>query len=174
MTMADRIVVMHDAGSSRWARRSTSTTARATASCRVHRFAAMNLIAGTLRDSGARTEVEAAGTRWPLPAQASGAPGQTIHYGIRPGDIQLAADGQGIAAKVIVVEPTGAETELMLQVGDAQVIAVIHGRAAARPGETVHLAIDVARRMFSTRHRFAAGAEWATSRVDRLLRQTRR
>jgi len=143
MTMADRIVVMHDG------RVEQIGTPLDLYDRPRNRFVAefigspaMNLIAGTLRDSGARTEVEAAGTRWPLPAQASGAPGQTIHYGIRPGDIQLAADGQGIAAKVIVVEPTGAETELMLQVGDAQVIAVIHGRAAARPGETVHLAID--------------------------------
>ena len=49
---------------------------------------------------------------------------------------------QGIAAKVIVVEPTGAETELLLQVGDAQIIVVIHGRTAAKPDDTVYLAID--------------------------------
>jgi len=45
----------------------------------------------------------------------------------------------------------------MLQVGDAQVMRVIHGRGRSAPGETVHLAIDRGKRMFSTRHRFAAG-----------------
>ena len=103
---------------------------------------AMNVIAGKLRGTGSTTEVEAAGTRWPAPTQVGGADGQAVHYGIRPGDIHLAPTGSGIAAKVIVVEPTGAETELLLQVGDAQIVAVIHGRTAAKPDETVYLAID--------------------------------
>ncbi len=143
MTMADRIVVMHDG------RVEQIGTPLDLYDRPRNRFVAefigspaMNVIAGTLRGSGASAEVEAAGARWPLPGRASGTAGQTVHYGIRPGDIHLAATGQGIAAKVIVVEPTGAETELMLQVGDAQIIAVIHGRAAARPGETVGLRID--------------------------------
>ena len=102
----------------------------------------MNVIAGTLRGTGANTVVEATGTRWPVPAQIGGADGQAVHYGIRPGDIHLAPAGQGIAATVIVVEPTGAETELLLQVGDAQIVVVIHGRTAAKPDETVYLAID--------------------------------
>lgn len=104
---------------------------------------AMNVIAGTLRGSGNGTAVEAAGgTLWPVPPQVGGTPGQPVHYGIRPGDIHLGAPGTGIAAKVIVVEPTGAETELLLQVGEAQVIAVIHGRTLARPDDVVHLHID--------------------------------
>jgi multiple sugar transport system ATP-binding protein len=103
----------------------------------------MNVIAGSLRGSGHGTAVQAAGgALWPVPEQLSGTPGQAVHYGIRPGDIHLAPAGQGIEARVIVVEPTGAETELLLQVGDAQVTAVIHGRTLARPDETVHLAID--------------------------------
>ena len=44
---------------------------------------------------------------------------------------------------MVMVEPTGAETELLLQVGEAQVIAVIHGRTLARPDDVVHLSIDV-------------------------------
>jgi multiple sugar transport system ATP-binding protein len=41
-----------------------------------------------------------------------------------------------------VTEPTGAETELLLEVGGAQWIVVIHGRTQAQPGETVYLGID--------------------------------
>ena len=43
-----------------------------------------------------------------------------------------------------MVEPTGAETELLLQVGDAQLTLVMHGRTAARPDDTVHLDIAAA------------------------------
>ena len=53
----------------------------------------------------------------------------------------MATDGQGIAARVIVVEPTGAETELLLQVGDTQLVLVMHGRTAAQPDDTVRLTI---------------------------------
>jgi len=143
MTMADRIVVMHDGIIEQigtplelYDRPGNLFVAQFIGS------PAMNVIAGRLRGSGQSTEVEAAGTRWPVPAQIGGSPDQAVHYGIRPGDIHLASAGAGIAAKVIVVEPTGAETELLLQVGDAQIIAVIHGRTAAQPDDTVHLAID--------------------------------
>jgi multiple sugar transport system ATP-binding protein len=148
MTMADRIVVMHDGIIEQigtpldlYDRPGNLFVAQFIGS------PAMNVIGGTLLSpsdsgSGADTEVEAAGTRWPVPTQVGGRDGQAVHYGIRPGDIHLAPVGVGIAARVVVVEPTGAETELLLQVGDAQIVAVIHGRTAARPDETVYLAID--------------------------------
>jgi multiple sugar transport system ATP-binding protein len=143
MTMADRIVVMHDGIIEQigtplelYDRPGNLFVAQFIGS------PAMNVVAGVLRGSGTATEVEAAGTRWPVPAQIGGREGQAVHYGIRPGDIHLAPQGQGIAARVIVVEPTGAETELLLQIGDAQFVVVIHGRTAARPDSTVHLAID--------------------------------
>jgi multiple sugar transport system ATP-binding protein len=143
MTMADRIVVMHDGIIEQigtplelYDRPGNLFVAQFIGS------PAMNVIEGTLRGTGAATAVEGAGTRWPVPAQIGGSNGQAVHYGIRPGDIHLAPAGQGIAAKVIVVEPTGAETELLLQIGDAQFVVVIHGRTAALPDETVYLAID--------------------------------
>ena len=71
------------------------------------------------------------------------AEGQQVSYGIRPGDLELTASG--VPAKVVVVEPTGAETELLLQIGQQQLTLVLHGRTAAQPGDTVHLAIDGAK-----------------------------
>jgi multiple sugar transport system ATP-binding protein len=143
MTMADRIVVMHDGIIEQigtplelYDRPGNLFVAQFIGS------PAMNVIAGTLRVSGTATEVEAAGTRWPVPPQVGGREGQAVHYGIRPGDIHLAPNGHGIAARVIVVEPTGAETELLLQVDALQLVVVIHGRTAARPDDTVYLAID--------------------------------
>jgi multiple sugar transport system ATP-binding protein len=143
MTMADRIVVMHDGIIEQIG--TPLELYDHPGNLFVAQFIgspAMNVIAGSLRGAGGATVVEAAGTRWPVPAQVHGRDGQAVHYGIRPGDIHLAPGAQGIAAKVIVVEPTGAETELLLQVGDAQIIVVIHGRTAAKPDDVVHLAID--------------------------------
>lgn len=99
---------------------------------------AMNVFEGTLRGGA----VDALGMRWPLPA-ALGSEGQLVHYGIRPTDLSLA--DAGIPAQVVVVEPTGAETELLLQVGTQQFIVVLHGRTDAQPGQTVHLAVDAAK-----------------------------
>jgi multiple sugar transport system ATP-binding protein len=99
---------------------------------------AMNVFDGTVR-SGA---VEALGVRWPLPAGV-GRDGQDVHYGIRPTDLALA--DAGIAAEVVVVEPTGAETELLLRVGAQDLTLVMHGRTDASPGSTVHLTLDGAK-----------------------------
>ena len=143
MTMADRIVVMHDGIIEQ-----IGTPLQLydhPGNLFVAQFIgspSMNVVAGVLRGSGGSTEVEASGTRWPVPAQVGGTNGQAVHYGIRPGDIHLSPTGHGIAAKVIVVEPTGAETELLVQVGDMQIVVVIHGRTAAQPDDTVHLVID--------------------------------
>ncbi|MES2099925.1 MAG: sn-glycerol-3-phosphate ABC transporter ATP-binding protein UgpC [Pseudomonadota bacterium] len=143
MTMADRIVVMHDGIIEQIG--TPLELYDHPGNLFVAQFIgspSMNVVEGVLRGSGGSTVVEAAGTRWPVPAQIGGSDGQAVHYGIRPGDIHLAPTGQGIAATVIVVEPTGAETELLLQVGNVQLVVVIHGRTAAKPDETVYLAID--------------------------------
>ena len=143
MTMADRIVVMHDGIIEQIG--TPLELYDHPGNLFVAQFIgspSMNVVAGTLRGLGGATEVEAAGTRWPVPAQVGGSNGQAVHYGIRPGDIHLSPTGHGISAKVIVVEPTGAETELLVQVGDMQIVVVIHGRTAAKPDDTVHLVID--------------------------------
>jgi multiple sugar transport system ATP-binding protein len=138
MTMADRIVVMHD-GIVEQIGTPLELFDRPT-NLFVAQFIgspAMNVFAGTLRGGA----VEALGTRWPLPALAgTAAEGQAVQYGIRPGDLSLA--NAGIAARVIVVEPTGAETELLVDVGGQQLILVMHGRTDVQPEQTVHLAID--------------------------------
>jgi len=99
----------------------------------------MNVFPGVWRSGAGAGFVDALGARWPAAAAGAGE-GQAVQYGIRPGDLTLASEG--IAATVVVVEPTGAETELLLQVGDAQLTLVLHGRTQARPEDTVHLAVD--------------------------------
>ena len=103
---------------------------------------AMNILEGQLGSADGQTWVQAQGQRWPCVLPALAAVGQQHHYGVRPTDMDLSDNGEGIPATVVVVEPTGAETELLLQVGDAQLVLVMHGRTKAQPGDVVHVQID--------------------------------
>ncbi|HVZ46665.1 MAG TPA: sn-glycerol-3-phosphate ABC transporter ATP-binding protein UgpC [Ramlibacter sp.] len=140
MTMADRIVVMHDGHVEQigtplqlFDRPGNLFVAQFIGS------PAMNVFTGTVRDG----HVEALGASWPKPAGCDAASGTEVKYGIRPTDLRVV--GEGIAARVVVVEPTGAETELLVEVGGQSMIVVMHSRTDARPDDIVHLAVDAAR-----------------------------
>jgi multiple sugar transport system ATP-binding protein len=140
MTMADRIVVMHDGIVEQigtplelFDRPGNLFVAQFIGS------PAMNVFDGDVGDGA----VQALGAAWPLPAGLRAATGQRVHYGVRPGDLELAAEG--VAARVVVVEPTGAETELVVEVGGRQLIVVMHGRTAVQPDDVVQLRVDPSR-----------------------------
>ncbi|MBL0085767.1 MAG: sn-glycerol-3-phosphate ABC transporter ATP-binding protein UgpC [Ideonella sp.] len=147
MTMADRIVVMHDGIIEQIG--TPLDLFDHPGNLFVAQFIgspSMNVMPGIVeRDSGGTMAVLAQGQRWPVAAGTPATPGQKVHYGIRPGDMSLA--DHGVPAEVVVVEPTGAETELLLKVSaehDAEsLVMVMHGRTQAKPGDRVHLAIDV-------------------------------
>jgi multiple sugar transport system ATP-binding protein len=132
MTMADRIAVMHDGRIEQlgeplelYDRPVNLFVAQFIGS------PAMNVFDGVVKGGA----VEALGTRWPA---HGGAEGQQVKYGIRPEHLELA--GSGIAAEVVVVEPMGAETELVVKVGDTSLTVMTRGRSAAGPGERIFLA----------------------------------
>src|SRR5678816_3266920 len=88
MTMADRIVVMHDGIVEQigtplelFDRPGNLFVAQFIGS------PAMNVLPGTLRRGADGAYVEALGARWPVPSTASGSDGQAVSYGIRPGDL---------------------------------------------------------------------------------------
>ncbi len=99
---------------------------------------AMNLLDARLRRADGGAWIEVAGTRWPLAAGAPGADGQPVKVGVRPEHLRLGAEG--LAGEVVVVEPTGAGTELVVQCEGAPLTVVVHGRSGARPGDRVRLA----------------------------------
>jgi multiple sugar transport system ATP-binding protein len=104
---------------------------------------AMNVVHGTLKRSADAAWVEAeGGVRWPLPAGAKGQDGQAVAYGVRPGHLGLGGGERAVPAEVIVVEPTGAETELLVRAGSEQIVVVMHGRTDVRPGDAIALAVD--------------------------------
>ena len=95
---------------------------------------AMNVFDGVVRNGS----VEALGARWPIPAGSRPAEGQAVKYGIRPVHFDL--NGAHIRAEVIVVEPMGAETEILVKVGETSLTVITHGRSAAGPGDRIALA----------------------------------
>ena len=70
----------------------------------------------------------------PLPAQ--------IEVGVRPEHLSL---GEGEPGAVVAVEPLGAETHVVVRVGDHDLRVRSHGFDAARRGEAVRVSIDAAR-----------------------------
>jgi multiple sugar transport system ATP-binding protein len=139
MTMADRIVVMHDGIIEQigtplelFDRPGNLFVAQFIGS------PAMNVFSGVVRAG----QVEGLGAHWPI-APGLAAEGQAVSYGVRPTDLRL--ETQGIPASVVIVEPTGAETELLVEVGGQQMVVVLHGRTQAQPGDQVFLQLDVAK-----------------------------
>jgi multiple sugar transport system ATP-binding protein len=101
---------------------------------------AMNFIRGRLHRRNGATEIDAAdGTVLPNGGEHGGDDGQEVVYSFRPEHLALASDGKGIAASIVVVEPTGAGTHLYCDACGAQICAVFGERLAFRPGETIWL-----------------------------------
>jgi len=145
MTMADKIVVMRDgvieqqgAPLELYDRPANTFVAGFIGS------PAMNLIPGIARAAGGPPRVEFRdGAALGLPTGARADDGQTVLYGIRPEHCSLAAEG--LPAEVIVVEPTGADTQLYCRANGQQVTATIRDRTDCRPGDRVMLTPDFAR-----------------------------
>jgi multiple sugar transport system ATP-binding protein len=133
MTMADRIAVMNDGRIEQLG--GPLELYDRPANLFVAQFIgspAMNVLEGIYQDGA----VEALGVRWPCSARAR--EGQRVKYGIRPEHLQ--SGSAGIAAEVVVVEPMGAETELLAKVQEQVFTVVTHGRSRAGPGDRVLLA----------------------------------
>jgi len=142
MTMADRIVVMHDGRVEQigspldlYDRPNNLFVAGFIGS------PAMNVVKGRLHRNGATAVVTEDGTKLPLPSSAPGKEGQAVVFGVRPEHLMLAATAAGsIPLKVSVVEPTGADTFVYGEVAGAQLCVVFEERHAFQPGETIALA----------------------------------
>ena len=96
------------------------------------------------RGGAAYVEVDG-GMRWPLHGPRARRSGGRVRN--PAGRLTLAGAGGGgaVPGEIVVVEPTGAETELLVQVGETQVTS--HTRpAGGEPGDRMGLAIDPGQR----------------------------
>ncbi len=135
MTMADRIVVLHD-----------GVVEQAGAPLDLYDNPAnlfvagfigspsMNFLKGSIK--GGRFETEG-GLGLQLPDRLKATEGAKGVYGLRPEHFAL--DGEGIPVEVIVSEPTGSETQLVVDAAGDELTLVFRERIAAKPGETIRV-----------------------------------
>src|SRR5262245_34990517 len=142
MTMADKIVVMHDglveqigAPLQLYDRPDNMFVAGFIGS------PAMNFLPGTVRANGSLSFEAPGGARLPLAAAPPGADGRPAVYGIRPEHFALAEDGA--EATIQVVEPTGSEIHVAARLGGSDIVAVFRERHSFKPGDTVRLKPDL-------------------------------
>jgi len=96
---------------------------------------AMNLLAGRVEGGAFRTD---GGALLPLPP---GAPADAVTYGIRPEHLLLG--DQGVEATIVVVEPTGSETQVNLRIGETALMGAFRERIAGRPGDKLRVKPDL-------------------------------
>ncbi len=142
MTMADKIVVMHD-----------GVVAQAGAPLELYDrpenlfvagfigSPAMNMFTGGL-DPDDRTRFRTGdGQVLPVASPGRAEPGMELVYGVRPEAIRLGGD---IPLRIEVVEPTGSETYVVAKLGATEMTCVFRERIPAGPGEELRVAIDPA------------------------------
>jgi multiple sugar transport system ATP-binding protein len=93
----------------------------------------MNFIPG--KANGGRIEMSG-GISIPMPGNAK-AQGSVI-LGVRPEHLAVSPDG--LPAEVVVVEPTGADTQIFCKLAGADITAVVRERHEFHPGESIRLA----------------------------------
>jgi multiple sugar transport system ATP-binding protein len=140
MTMADRIVVLHDGVVEQVGE--PLDLYDKPANLFVAGFIgspAMNFIETTLKRNGNASAIAADGSELPLPANVGGRDGQRIVYGIRPEHLDLTDGADGLPAEVVVVEPTGAEILVFTHLAGQEVAVVFKERHKFRPGDKLSL-----------------------------------
>jgi multiple sugar transport system ATP-binding protein len=143
MTMADKIVVMHagiveQIGTPLQLYDHPANTFVAT----FIGSPSMNLVPATVTSSQAQT---VAGTL-PLPTGLALNEGQAIQFGVRPENFRVVASGSAhcLSGKVEVIEPTGADTQVFVRIGDQLITVVQHDRVQLKEGDPVGLQVDLA------------------------------
>jgi len=141
MTMADKIVVMHDgrveqigAPLELYDRPDNLFVAGFIGS------PAMNLVKGRINLNGAAVFEAPTGVKFSLSGAPASSDGRHAVYGVRPEHFSLSDDG--VDAVVQVVEPTGSELQVVAKLGDDEIIAVFRERHQFKPGDKIRLKPD--------------------------------
>ena len=141
MTMADKIVVLHD-GIVEQVGTPLELYDRP-ANLFVAGFIgspSMNMFNGTIR-GGAKPWFETTGGgKLPLAKAPDGSDGLAAVYGIRPEHLVLGGD---LSLQVTVIEPTGAETQVLGKIGPDKINGVFRERVTTKPGEMLAISPDL-------------------------------
>jgi multiple sugar transport system ATP-binding protein len=104
----------------------------------------MNFVHGRIVANGAgKRFVSDGGLELPIPDRGA-QDGQPVTYGIRPEHIEVGGPG-GIPFRVVVIEPTGSETQVFARSGGDLIDAIVKDRLHATPGSEIGFRIDTSR-----------------------------
>src|ERR1700726_1406776 len=141
MTMADKIVVMNDgiveqigAPLDLYDRPDNQFVASFIGS------PAMNFLKGKVKVNGSASFEGPNGVKLPLKSAPANSDGRPVGFGVRPQHFTIADDGA--EAEIVVVEPTGSETQVFAKLGGEQVVAVFRERHQFNPGDRIRLKPD--------------------------------
>jgi multiple sugar transport system ATP-binding protein len=141
MTMADKIVVMHDGIVEQigtplelYDKPDNQFVAGFIGS------PAMNFLRGKVKVNGATSFEGPNGVKLPIAVPPANSDGRPAVYGIRPEHFTIADDGAD--AEIVVVEPTGSETQVFAKLGGEEIVAVFRERHKFEPGDKVRLKPD--------------------------------
>ncbi len=141
MTMADKIVVMHDgiveqigAPLELYDKPANMFVAGFIGS------PAMNFFQGKIAANGKAAFETAGGVELPLSGKPANGGGQPAVYGVRPEHFSIADDGA--PGEVVVVEPTGSEIQVFAKIGGQEITAVFRERHNFKPGDKIRLKPD--------------------------------
>ncbi len=142
MTMADKIVVMHD-----------GIVEQIGAPLELYDYPAnlfvagfigspaMNFIKGKVVAGDPPQVVTDTGIVLPVKDLAPGMDGRPVIYGIRPEHFVIDSE-KGIPVEVSVVEPTGSEPQVFARLGGQDIVGVFRERIAVGPGDKLPLSPD--------------------------------
>jgi multiple sugar transport system ATP-binding protein len=98
---------------------------------------AMNFLKGKVRVNGAASFDGPNGVNLPMTSAPTNSDGRPAVYGVRPEHFTIADDGA--EAEIVVVEPTGSETQVFAKLGGEQIVAVFRERHQFEPGDRIRL-----------------------------------
>jgi multiple sugar transport system ATP-binding protein len=151
MTLATRIAVMRQGEVQQFA--DPETVYNRPANLFVARFMGappMNTLPTRLEATPGGTAAVIGTIRFPLPAEAQSWIGREVVLGIRPESIaestrrfsQAQDAAMTIAGRVEMIEPTGAETIVVLRLGEERALGRVSPDLGYRLGDVAHFAVD--------------------------------
>jgi multiple sugar transport system ATP-binding protein len=111
----------------------------------------MNFLTGTVKGDTITGEGFSVQTNGPLAEGLKAHNGKQVWFGVRPehlgleGSTNIAGGSNRLTGQIEVVEPLGAETDLLVNIGGQSVVAKVDGHARVKVGDTVTLFADQSR-----------------------------
>jgi len=142
MTMADRIVVLHEGAVEQIG--TPLELYDRPANLFVAGFIgspAMNFIKARLEAGQPPTLVTALGVKVPLATAPRAVPGSEIIMGVRPEHVSLGGP-HAMPAQIMLIEPTGYETQLIAKFARQDIVCVSRERLNGRPGDSIPLTLE--------------------------------